>query len=101
MRMCRSLSASGALLVMASSIGIAQARRGNATPVLPTREVVDGVVRLTHRADAFVRAPHWSLASEPLFTAGGADSPVYDITNAREVELLSVGRMVRVARVCE
>ena len=67
--------------------------------MLPTRRVVDGVVLLEHPADAFARAPQWTLASTPLAIAGGADAPDYDLTTARAVEILSDGRIVTLSPV--
>ena len=67
--------------------------------MVPTRQVVNGVVVLQHAPDVFEKAPKWSLAAAPLATAGGADAPDYDLTYARVVEILSDGRLVTLAPV--
>src|SRR5688572_10626722 len=61
------------------------AQQRHASPVVPTRELVNGIVVLTHRADAFTRAPQWSIAAEPIATAGGVDAPDFDLTNVAVV----------------
>ena len=75
------------------------AQQRPASPVVPTRELVNGIVVLTHRADAFTRAPQWSIAAEPIATAGGVDAPDFDLTNVAVVELLTDGRLVTLARI--
>jgi hypothetical protein len=61
--------------------------------------VIDGVVVLQHRGDAFNRAPTWTLAPAPVGTAGGDGAPEFDLTYASDIELLSDGRIVSLARI--
>jgi hypothetical protein len=68
------------------------------TPVLPARELEAGVVVLKHGADAFTRAAQWSLSATAAATAGGrAAGPDYDLTDVRNVEMLSDGRIATLA----
>ncbi len=69
-----------------------------AQPVLPTRADSGGIALLLHRADAFAKAPAWTVA--PLVgRAGGAEQPDWDLTWASGAVLLSDGRLVTLAAV--
>jgi hypothetical protein len=99
MRCLHLSTAFGVLFSVGSAHAAAQSTPSSPGPVLPTRQLVDGVVVLQHRAGAFERAPQWSLAPAPLATAGGPAAPDYDLTYARAVEILSDGRLVTLAPV--
>lgn len=69
--------------------------------VLPTVERdSNGVERLTFTADDLSRVPRFTLDSAPLAIAGGANgSGEFDLTYAREVQLLSDNRLVAFASI--
>jgi hypothetical protein len=70
----------------------------NTQAVLPAREMEAGVVVLRHNAGAFDRAPQWSIAPTPLAVAGGRSAGAeFDLTNVRNAELLSDGRIAAFA----
>src|SRR5688572_15544047 len=88
MQPCRIRTAASLLVLLTAPVA-AQSRPVSGAPVLPRRAVVNGITLLTHRADAFERAPQWSLELEPIGTAGGAAAPDYDLTYVANVEILS------------
>jgi hypothetical protein len=94
----QTLLAAVTLLVTGAPHLIGQSNRQAGTAVLPTRELEAGVTVFRHNADAFTRAPQWSLTATPIATAGGAAGGAeFDLTNVRNVELLSDGRMATLA----
>lgn len=74
-------------LFLASSSSLALAQ----SPVLPRREVVNGVIELRHSPGAFSRAPRWTLDAKPLFIAGGVDDPDHDLTRASHIAIVPSG----------
>ncbi|MES2522301.1 MAG: hypothetical protein V4617_06370 [Gemmatimonadota bacterium] len=96
---CLMFVASGELAVVNSL----HAQPIASSPVLPLHSIpkpkLGELDVLSHAANAFDRAPQWSLAPAPVATAGGAHAPNHDLTNAWEVELLSDGRLVTLASI--
>ena len=73
----------------ADSVGM----RDAAGPLLPDTATVDGVLVMRHGADAFARAPQWSIDPEPqLIIDGGEEHDLSTVYN--EVTLLPDGRAV-------
>ena len=69
-------------------------------PVLATTRVENGVTVYEHAADAFDKAPRWTLENAPLTTIGGADGdPQYDLTRVSYVVPLTDGRVMTFASV--
>ena len=62
------------------------------TPILPDTQTVDGVLVMRHGADAFERAPRWTLEATPsVVIDGGAE---HDLSYVFRPVPLSDGRMV-------
>ena len=86
--------------VLAVSIaGITVLSRGVQAQVLPERRLVAGVLHLAHPFDALRRAPQWALASSPSASTSGMDAPDFDLTNARQVQLLADGRIIALSSI--
>jgi hypothetical protein len=69
-------------------------------PVPATTRVENGVTVYEHAADAFDKAPQWTLEATAATTYGGADGdPQYDLTYAYFVVPLSDGRLMTFAPV--
>lgn len=66
-------------------------------PVLPDTQTVDGVLEMRHGADAFARAPVWTLDSVPLVVIDGGEE--YDLSGTFTADLLSDGRSVAARRI--
>ena len=61
-------------------------------PVLPDTQTIDGVLVMRHGADAFERAPVWTLDSVPVVVIDGGEE--FDLSWTRPPVLLSDGRSV-------
>ncbi len=93
----RPMSPLAAALLIAAT-GLSNQSHAQAAPVMPAREMEAGVAVLRHNASAFDRAPQWSIAPTPLAVAGGRSAGAeFDLTNVRNAELLSDGRIVAFA----
>lgn len=71
-----------------------------AVPLVPTPRIVNGVTILEHPADAFTRAPQFTIDTVPVAVMGGAGAdPKYDLTHADVVVPLRDGRYATFGRV--
>jgi predicted DsbA family dithiol-disulfide isomerase len=65
-----------------------------AMPVMPSRRMEAGVAVLAHRVRAFQAAPQLEVLDRAISRFGGPDAdPATDLTDAREYQLLSEGRV--------
>ena len=66
--------------------------RDDSGALLPDTATANGVLVMRHAADAFDRAPQWSLDTVPLVIIDGGEA--FDLSDTRDVVMLSDGRAV-------
>ncbi len=78
--------------------GTARSVIASAAPLPGTSRTENGVTIVEHGADAFDRAPRFTLDSVPLAVMGGQDEPAdFDLTRVSQVVLLRDGRVATFA----
>src|SRR5690606_13802711 len=83
----------GILLALLGCTGEATRQRTDTSgALLPDTATVDGVLTMRHEADAFARAPHWTIDPSALMLIDGGDD--FDLSATRDVVLLTDGRAV-------
>ena len=99
MRSIRSALAVTCLLAACASHDAPRSLVTSAAPLVPTTRVVDGIAILEHPADAFARAPQFTIDTMPVAVMGGAGAdPKYDLTHADVVVPLRGGRYATFGR---
>ncbi len=89
-----------ALLIACGSHDAPHSPLATVVPLVPTTRMVDGVILLEHPADAFDRAPQFTIDTNPVAVMGGAGAdPKYDLTNADMIVPLQDGRYATFGRV--
>jgi hypothetical protein len=68
--------------------------RDNNGVLLPDTQTVNGVLQMRHGADAFARAPQYTIASTPEVVFDGGEQTDFDLTYVFRPVLLSDGRAV-------
>ncbi len=90
-----------ALLVLvacqAEAPGARVAERGSGA-VLPDTATLNGVLTMHHAADAFERAPKWTLDPTPVVVYSGGDNPDYDLESVLAPVLLADQRLIARSR---
>lgn len=67
-------------------------------PVLHDTATANGVLVMHHSADAFERAPQWTLDPKPAVVSDHGD-PQFDLTKVSQASLLQDGRVIAIDRI--